>query len=349
MKTLKKWVAFALALILSLCAATAATPITALANTLPTEVSIPTSLISDQINGDAIVKEPLVNDQLLVTINNMDVVLNISEDTLVIDSQTGLPASLNDLKAGDNIFAYYSAAMTRSIPPQSHAIAIVTQVEKNKSHAELFTVREIISRNDDEVRALNKEGNLIVTFSKKNILVPFKTKQLVTIEDIHVGTQLFIWYEIVALSYPGQTGATKAVLVGQEEGLGVRAVYTPMAGVDTLTVTINDKPIPLSGKKLIDQNGLLMLPLRSVAEGLGFNVTWQGGDKSILLDNGTIKTTLYIGADSYFKASSQAIGLTQNFNLGAAPILIDSSTYVPASLFNLLYSDNEAVKLVLSF
>ena len=345
MNTLKKWRTLALALSLSLVVAAVAAPITALAETSPADVSVSTPLISNQMKGDAIVKEPLGNDQLLVTVDNTDIMLNISDDTLAIDSKTGLPASLNDLNVGDAIFVYYSAAMTRSIPPQSHAIAIVTQVEKDISHAELFTVKEIISKTDEEVRALNKEGDLIVTFSKKNILMPYKTKQIVTLSDIHVGTQLFIWYDVVALSYPGQTGATKAVLVGQEEGLGVRAVYAPMTGVDALTVTINDEPIQLAGKTLIDQNGLLMVPLRSVAEGLGFQVTWKGADKSILLDNGTIKTTLYISVDSYFKASSQALGLTQNFNLGEAPTLIDNKTYVPASLFNLLYSDNEAVKL----
>lgn len=345
MKAKKKGVALAFALSLSIVVAAVSTPITALAETLPTNAPIQTSLISNQSKSDAIVKAPLENNQLLVTVNNMDIALNISERTLAIDSKTGLPASLNELKAGDSIFVYYSAAMTRSIPPQSHAIAIVTQVEKDKNHAELFTVKEIISENDDEVRALNKEGDLIVTFSKKNMLAPYKTKQIAAISDIRVGTQLFIWYDIVALSYPGQTGATKAVLIGQEEGLGVRAVYTPMAGVDDLAVTINDKPIQLAEKKLMDQNGILMVPLRSVAEGLGFEVVWKDADQSILLDNGTVKTTLYIGSDSYFKASSQAIGLTQNFNLGAAPILIDGRTYVPAALFNLLFSDNEAVKL----
>ena len=68
-----------------------------------------------------------------------------------------------------------------------------------------------------------------------------------------------------------------------------------------------------------------MLPLRAVAEDIGFKVTWNGVDRSILLDNGTVKTTLYIGEDRYFKASSQAIGLTQNFHLGAAPTFIEKS------------------------
>lgn len=355
MKALKKGLAFALALSFTLVAATVANPATAFAETSrfdtlsgqKTDSATPPSFLSSQLKGDAIVKAPLENDQLLVNVNNMDVALNISEKTLVIDSKTGLPASLKELKAGDAIFAYYSAAMTRSLPPQSHAIAIVTQVEKDKSHSEFFTVKEIISRDDGEVRALNKEGDLIVTFSKDNSLVPYKTKQIVTLDDIHVGTQLFVWYDIVALSYPGQTAATKSVLVGQEEGLGVRAVYTPMAGVDAVTITIKDQAIQLDGKTLMDQNGLLMIPLRTVTKGLGFKVVWNGVDQSILLDNDTVKTTLYIGNDNYFNASCQAIGLTQNFNIGAAPMLIDNRTYVPAALFNLLYSDNEAVKIQL--
>lgn len=342
MKSNKKSLVFALALSLTLVLTTVATSITAFADTSRIEAP---SEVSDQLKGMAIVKAPTNNNQLLVTVNEMEVALNISEKTLVIDSNTGLSASLNDLIADDVIFVYYSAAMTRSLPPQSHAIAIVTQVEKDKSHAEFFTIKEIVSRNAGEIRALNKEGDLIVTFAKENPLTPYMTKQNVTFDDIRVGTQLFIWYEIVALSYPGQTGATKAVLVGQEEELGVRAVYTPMAGLDAVSITIKDKAIQLGGHKLVEQDDLIMLPLRAVAEGLGFNVTWEGEDQSILLDNGTVKTTLYIGNDSYFNASSQAIGLTQSFQLGASPMLIDSNTYVPASLFNLLYSDNNSVKL----
>jgi len=353
MKSQKKRITFALVLSLTLAMSTVSTTITAFAETNAIEpimslepvMPILSPVISSQLRGNAIVKAPLVNDQLLVYVNEMDVSLNISEETLVIDSKTGLPASLAELKADDTVFIYYSAAMTRSLPPQSNAIAIVTQVEMNKSHAELFTVKEIISRNDNEVRALNKDGDLIVTFLKETSITPFKTKQIVSIDDIQVGTRLFIWYEIVAMSYPGQTGAIKTVFVDQNEGLSVRAVYTPMAGVDAVKMTIMEKAINLGGKKPADQNGLLMVPLRSTAVGLGFTVSWNGEDQSILLDDGTVKTTLYIGNDSYFKASSKAIGLTQSFQLGAAPILIDGSTYVPAALYNLLYSNNDAVKI----
>ena len=301
MKTIKKGTAFAFVLSLTVILTTLTASIAAFAQAPEAQEEIAfmsTPFYSNQLQGQATVKQPLKDGQLLVELDGMDIALIISEETLAIDSKTGLPASLETLKAGDTIFAYYSAAMTRSLPPQSQAIAIVTQIEENTPHAELFTVGEIISREDGQVRALNREGSLIVTLLAENPLTPFKTKQIVRIEDIQVGTRLFIWYDIVLMSYPGQTAAQKAVLIGQED-------------------------IP-------------MVPLRSVAEGLGFTVVWKGSEQSIFLDNGIVKTTLYIGQDSYFKASSKAIGLTQNHRLGRAPVLIDSKTYVPATLFDFL-------------
>lgn len=300
---------------------------------------------SQMLKGDAVVKEPLSGQKLKVSINGSDLVLNITEDILAIDSQSGLPASLNSLKAQDAIYVYYSAAMTKSLPPQANAIAVVTGVEPGKTHAELFTVREIVSRGSGEVRALNTEGSLIAAFHKDTIITPYKTKQRVSVEDIHVGTQIFIWYDIVALSYPGQTGATRAVVAGQEEGLGVRAVYTPMMGPQAAKVTIGEKHMAYTDKTPMDHNGLLMLPLRASAEQLGYQLAWDAATKSIHMDNGIVNTTLRIGEDSYYKASSQAIGLTQPFGLGASPVLTEGSTYVPASLFNLLLSDNEAVRI----
>lgn len=307
---------------------------------------LPSSLV-DYLQGMATVKAILENGQLLVTIDGMDVALNISEETLTIDTKTGQVADLSTLKVGNKIYVYYSGAMTRSLPPQSHAIAIVTQVEEYQSHAQLFTVKEIILREDGSVRALNKEGDLIVAFSKENPLTPYKTKQIVGLDDIQVGSQLFIWYEIVAMSYPGQTGATKAVYIGQEEGMGPRAVYTPWGGLEAYGIQIDNKVIAYPTQKPLDKNGHVLVPLRQTAQTLGFSVKWDNASKMIHLDNGSVKTSLTLNDNAYYKASSQAIGLTQNFTLSSAPTLVNGTSYVPAALFNLLYSDNSAVVLEL--
>lgn len=84
------------------------------------------------------------------------------------------------------------------------------------------------------------------------------------------------------------------------------------------------------------ENGVEMVPLRKTAEALGFKVVWNGENQSIDLDNGEVNTKVYIGEDSYYMASSVAIGMSAPTPLGAAPVLKDSVTYVPSDLFRLL-------------
>lgn len=86
-----------------------------------------------------------------------------------------------------------------------------------------------------------------------------------------------------------------------------------------------------------------MIPLRKSTEALGFKVSYDSKNNTINLDNGMVKTTLTTGKDLYYKASSGAIGLTQPISLGVAPTMIDGSTYIPASLYNLLYSNDQTV------
>lgn len=306
------------------------------------------------LQGQAVVKAVYENGRLLVLVNDMEVALNTSEKTFVLDAKTGLPGNLTSLKVGDLLYVYYSPAMTRSLPPQSFATAIITQVEKDKAHPSFFTVKEVVSRSEKEVRVLNDAGDLIATITKDMPLSPFKTKQIVGLQDIQVGSQLFIWYEIVAMSYPGQTHSQKTLYIGQTETsendaqtpeLGVKPVLVPKDSKQTEKISINGKALALGKYKWQAQNGHVMVPLRVVAEALGFKVTWDGKTKSVNLDDGTVKTNITLGQDGYYKASSKAIGLTQSFEFGAKPVMIGKTLYVPVALFNLLYSDNNAVAL----
>ena len=68
------------------------------------------------LQGEGVVKEVFDNDRLLVKINDMEVALNVGDETMVLDSKTGLMGNLKDLKIGDLIYAYYSPIMTRSLP-----------------------------------------------------------------------------------------------------------------------------------------------------------------------------------------------------------------------------------------
>ena len=256
-------------------------------------------------------------------------------ETLYIDAKTGIPSSLKDIKAGDSLYVYYGAAMTRSLPPQSSAVAIVTGVEKDKTIPKLMTVKEIVESKDTQIRFLNTDEDMIVTILKENPITPFKTKQIVTFKDIQPGSKVFVWYDIVAMSYPGQTAALKTVLVSQAEA----AVKTPVK------VTANGKAVDLGKTAIVEKNGKVMVPLKAVSKALGFKLEWDAKTKTASIDDGTVKTTLTVGQDAYYKASSKAIGLTASFAYGASPEIMNGSLYVPVDVFKLLYSNEDAVKI----
>lgn len=90
------------------------------------------------------------------------------------------------------------------------------------------------------------------------------------------------------------------------------------------------------------ENGTLMVPVRALAEALGFKVTWNNGEVNI--NDGEMQCDLRIGEENYFvyTAIKDAIGMSAPFTLGSAPVLKNDKTYVPVKLFVPLFGNNDA-------
>ena len=86
----------------------------------------------------------------------------------------------------------------------------------------------------------------------------------------------------------------------------------------------------------------VMVPLRAVAEKLGFQVTWNG-DGTILLDDGSMHSTVTIGKDLYqvTTSSPDMVGMSAPFSLGVPPYVVSGVTYVPLGLFDALLGSQE--------
>lgn len=104
---------------------------------------------------------------------------------------------------------------------------------------------------------------------------------------------------------------------------------------------IDGKEITIKSTELKIINNNLMVPLKSTAESLGFKVTVNKDSAEI--DNDEIKSTITVGQDSYYYASSHAIGMIAPESLGTAPIMENGDIYVPIQIYNLLYNDSKAV------
>lgn len=85
----------------------------------------------------------------------------------------------------------------------------------------------------------------------------------------------------------------------------------------------------------------IMVPLRAVAEKLGFEVVWNG-DNTITVTGDALYANLTIGEDRYFTAPTQE-GLmgASLFSLGMAPYAVNGVTYVPLGLFDALLGSQQ--------
>lgn len=145
-------------------------------------------------------------------------------------------------------------------------------------------------------------------------------------------------------------GIVNAVLCGAVAVSGVCAaayadepVLTSAPQNAVQGVVINGETFNAGELGLYTKGDRVMIPVRAVAEKLGFTVSWDNDRQGARLDNGEVNTVLYIGTDSYYMASSTAIGMSAPTALGAAPELVGEKTYAPADIFEILYCNPSAV------
>ncbi|MTI67974.1 MAG: copper amine oxidase N-terminal domain-containing protein [Firmicutes bacterium] len=82
--------------------------------------------------------------------------------------------------------------------------------------------------------------------------------------------------------------------------------------------------LPLDTKEAFQNSSeVIMIPLRSVSEALGYEVKWNEKEQSVELKAGSQWTQIIIGKDRYF------FGRMAPMSLGKAPEIINDRTFVP--------------------
>lgn len=260
----------------------------------------------------------------LETADGRALVANIGEHTAVLDTQTGLPATAADIKPEDSVYVYYGATMTASEPAQVAAQAVLVNLDEAHAPAHLLTAESVTTNPGGGITLLADGGSVLVTVGADAAVTAYKTRETLRNTDIHMGTQLFAWYDVVAESHPAQAGTARVVVLPPQD-----STLTMITGGD---IAIGEARV---------ENGVVMVPLRQVAENLGFTVTWNGETRSVHLTNNKVQTNIQLGLDAYYKSTAieGALGLTASFPLGAAAYEQDGTTWAPAEVFNLLLGE----------
>ncbi|MCL2772328.1 MAG: copper amine oxidase N-terminal domain-containing protein [Oscillospiraceae bacterium] len=269
-----------------------------------------------------------VEGKSIVNIVNGD-----SEWNAIIDSGTYSitfgPTDKKAMSAGDSIRVFYNANAPATMinPPQLNAEFIALNFPKNESILiNRYSDKFMDSKNQLK---LNLTDDSIKSGRTEVIYEDGKTFDG-TASDL-VGRQLVVIYSIVTRGAYAQTTPDKVIVMYEK---AVAPIYTLTAeekvalakSYDGAAIQINGKDIG-APHAFVTDNGVVMIPLRAIAESAGLTVEWFDDTKTVQVGK---SLSFVIGKDQY------AFNKMTPVSLGTAPVIKDDKTFVPIDLLTFI-------------
>lgn len=259
----------------------------------------------------------LVKDNLDEPFNGM--LLYINENVILLDGETKDFITTDELEVGMPVTTYYhkETIMLMSMPPQLAPDVIVVNTSEDYSPV-------YVSGFDEDL--LSTDGSSRLVISDETIIIDKDGNQLD--KEAVKNRDLVVFSSIEMESSPVQKIVDKIIVIEKEEQVVEDSVLESgnlgtEADIRILDrIYINDEEISLENEIFENQAGIKMLPLRQIAEALGYEVTWDNEAKRAELVKGAHYTAVTIGEDNYNFARMLV-------SLGTAPVLKDSRTFVP--------------------
>lgn len=137
-----------------------------------------------------------------------ELIINVSEETRILDAVNGYPVALDTLKNGETIYAYISPAMTLSLPPMSHGEIILCSIPADFKVPEYITVDTLTVAGDGVSGTISADNGTTYTVNPDSQILPYLTRNIVTLQDLVKGKKCLVWtqtgsntaYKIVAFA-----------------------------------------------------------------------------------------------------------------------------------------------------
>lgn len=120
-------------------------------------------------------------------------------------------------------------------------------------------------------------------------------------------------------------------------------------------ITVDGEKLDLSklnvSQYMYTENENTLVPLRVIAEKMGYTVSWDDKEKEVKVGNDEWEVVFNIGVDSYYGVTKikDAVGMTGPQSYGVLPKIADNTTYVPAKMFELMGYEFSSVGQFASF
>ncbi len=242
--------------------------------------------------------------------------LVISEDTYIVGDE--------EITLGSTITGFYKAnePMILIYPPQ-YNVKVLAVNNKN------YNIK--VDRFDENLVSADNMLKLNVSEETEIILEDGK------VFDGNIeNANLVVIYDISTRSIPAQTIPIKIIVLFEEkiqyQNLTLEELEDLIGDIATLDIMVNNTKID-APTAYLNKDRIEMVPLRAIAEAIGFEVEWDGETQGISLGK---NISLKIGEDRYDYTKKIPV------KLGTAPELVDSTTYVPLRFFKEIVDMNNA-------
>ncbi|MDX9916817.1 MAG: copper amine oxidase N-terminal domain-containing protein [Gudongella sp.] len=231
---------------------------------------------------------------------------NIGENTLLLSQTTMDKAEAKLLSDGTKVAVFYrtNTPMALSEPPQlTPQVVVIMDGDEN-------TNTVMVEKFDENL--LSADGSLVIRVGDDTVVVDKEGSEVE--KDLVAGNELAIFYKFVLESYPGQTTPEKIIV---------------LPGVEVL----EEDALILTQEMLKSEGDVIMIPLRAVAEFLGYEIKWDGTNKTVEMTRGPQWTLVTIGRNTYNFAKMM-------IRLETAPVIHEGRTYVPLSFIEQVFKAN---------
>jgi len=213
-------------------------------------------------------------------------------------------------------------------PPQYSIEIIAPVLEGINIKADKFD-NDLLSY--DKNLKLNISEDTEILWENGTTINWIKQPTISELETVLANRQLIVLYSFTTKSIPAQTTPSKIIVLSEQKS-NVEEEDISDNDLCDYSIVINDIEI-ISPLVYMGEGGTIMVPLRSVSEALGYEVTWNNEKRSVMIGK---NISLNIGENNYVDSLGNSI------KLETAPVINDNHTFVPLNFFKVVMNVKEA-------
>lgn len=142
-----------------------------------------------------------------------EIIINISDDTRILDAVTGFPVSFDQLKDGETVYAYIGPAMALSLPPMTNTSLILCNIPADYRVPEYLQTDQLTVNADGVSGSVTATNGTTYTIPAGTSIIPYLTRNMVYIQDLTKDRTFLLWSN-------NQNQASKIVIFPQSSTAG---------------------------------------------------------------------------------------------------------------------------------